>query len=85
MAIKTVTNARTRSEVKTIQNATLGGAEASYASYENTKATDETKTWTVRIVNSYFDGTNYCIVAEGTYPEINTDPTGQVPEAAPAD
>lgn len=77
--IQTVSFQRVRTEVKTFSNASLGSVETSYNSYESTQAADETKTWTTRVVNSYFDGTNYILVAESSYPERNTDPTGQVP------
>ena len=80
MAIKTTSSSRTRSEVNTISSGTLGGAQTAYQTYEATKAADTTKTWTVRVVNSYQDGANYIIIAEATYPEVNTDATGQVPE-----
>jgi hypothetical protein len=80
MAIKTVSFQRPRTEAKTFSNATLGGVEADYNAYEVAQAADTTKTWTVRVVNAYFDGTNYVIVAEASYPEINEDPTSQVPE-----
>lgn len=80
MAIKTVSFQRNRSELKTFTNASLGTIESAYASYESTQAADDTKTWTVRVVNAYWDGSAHVIVAEATYPEINEDPTSQVPE-----
>jgi hypothetical protein len=80
MALSTVSSTRTRTEAKVLTDATLGGVEAAYNAYEVAQAADTTKTWTVRIISAYHDGTNYVIVAEGAYPERNTDPTGQVPE-----
>lgn len=70
-----------RTEVKTFANASLPTAEADYQTYEGTKAVDNTKTWTVRVVTAYYDGANHVIVAEGSYPEINENLLGQVPEA----
>lgn len=80
MAIKTVSFQRVRSELKTFSEATIGNLETSYSAYEAVKAADTTKTWTVRVINSFFDGVNFFLIAEASYPEINEDPTGQVPE-----
>lgn len=79
MAILTVNFMRMRSELKTFSNASLGAIETAYASYESGKAADTTKTWTVRVVNGYWDGLNYVLIAEASYPERNEDFNGQVP------
>lgn len=77
--LKTTSSSRKRTEIKTFSEATLANLETAFATYEDTKATDDTKTWTVEVVNSFFDGTNFILIAQAYYPEQNTDPTGQVP------
>jgi len=79
MAIKTVTFQRVRSELEACVGATVADMVTAYNTYEATKAADATKSWTVRAVNSYFDGINFICIAEGSYPEINEDPLDQVP------
>lgn len=80
MATLTVASTRPRTEVKTFSEATITNLSTAFATYEDSKATDDTKTWTVRVVNAYFDGINHCLIAEASYPERNSDPTGQIPE-----
>lgn len=80
MAIVTVNYFRYRTELKTFVNASIGTCESDYASYEASKAADTSKTWSVRVVNGFFDGTNYVIIAEGSYIERNENFFGQVPE-----
>lgn len=80
MAIKTTASSRFRTELKTLSNASLGGLETAYSDLETTICDgDNTKTWTVRIVASYYDGVNYIVICEASYPEVNEDPTAQVP------
>lgn len=83
MAILTTNYMRFRSELKTFTNAVLGTVESDYAAYELSKAEDTTKTWTVRVVCAYFDGISHVIIAEGSYPERNSNILGTVPEPAP--
>jgi len=79
--LKTTSFQRQRTEVKTFSEATLGDLETAFTTYEGTQAADTTKTYSVRVINSYFDGSNFILIAEASYPETNTDPTGQVPIA----
>lgn len=78
MAITTKVASRIRTEVKTFEEPVLADLETAYATYESGKAGDTTKTWTVLVRASYFDGTNYILVAEAQYPELSS--TGEVPE-----
>jgi hypothetical protein len=78
MAITTLVPSRVRTEVKTFTDTVLADLEALYAAYESGKAGDDTKTWSVRVVTSYWDGANYILVAEAQYPELSD--TGAVPE-----
>lgn len=79
MAITTKVPSRVRTELKTFTDTVLADLETAYAAYESGKAADDTKTWTVRVVTSFWDGTNYVLIAEGQYPELSN--TGEVPES----
>lgn len=79
MAIKTTSSSRFRTVLKTFSG-TLGANETAYAAYESSLCdSDTTKTWQVRIVNGYWDGSSHVLIAEASYPEVNEDPTQQVP------
>lgn len=81
MAIKTTTFQRNRTELKTLSSGTLSGLETAFATYESDKCDDDsTKTWSVRTVTAFYDGTNYVAIVEAYYPEINEDPLSQLPE-----
>lgn len=80
MAISTTSITRPRTEIKTFSEPTFTDLDSAYAAYESAKAADDTKTWTVRAVIAFYDGSSYCLIAEASYPERNSDPLGQVPE-----
>jgi hypothetical protein len=46
---------RIRTVVKTFTNASLGTLESDYSTYEATKAAVTTETWSVHLVQAYFD------------------------------
>lgn len=73
--VTTRTSQRQRTEVKTFSEAVLGDLETSFAAYETAKAADITATWSVRVVDSYYDGTNFILIAEAYYPEKIDDGT----------
>lgn len=79
MAIITVAPQRVRSEIQAFVEPNLVDAVAAYNAYEVTKAADGTKTWTVRLAMTVWDGQYWNVVAEAYYPEMNDDRTGQVP------
>ena len=78
-SIKRTSNTRGRTVCESHMGSSLALAADAYNTYEAGLAADETKTWTVRAINSFFDGSNFFILSEAYYPERNTDPTGQVP------
>lgn len=80
MAIITTASRRIRTELKVLSGATTGDLETAYNAYESGLAGDGTKTWSVRIVSAYFDGSNYIAVAEAQYPETSDNPLGSIPE-----
>lgn len=81
MAILTVASRRIRTESNTLAAGTVGALDTAFTAYEAAKAADTTKTYSVRIVNTFWDGTNFIMSVEASYPETNEDPTGQVPLA----
>jgi hypothetical protein len=80
MAIKTTSTGRIRTIIKTFFDTVLSDLETAYATYETDKAIEDTKTWSVRVIAAGWDGTNYFIIAEASYPETNANPAGQVPQ-----
>jgi len=70
------TTSRRRTVLKTFSSATLGGLETAFATYESDKCDDDTtKTWEVRIVSSFWDGSNYILIAEACFVEWSDDLT----------
>lgn len=80
MAIKLTSSRRIRTVAAAFSDSDLPTAIAAYNAYEVAQSEDGTKTISTRIVNSFFDGSDYVIIAESSYPEYTEDPTGQVPE-----
>lgn len=80
MAIKTVSTARIRTEIKTFTDSVLSDLETAYATYETDRATVDTKTYSVRVIAAGYNGADYFIIAEASYPEVNLNPAGQVPQ-----
>lgn len=81
MAIKTVSFQRTAAECDVVSSGTAAGLKTAIDAFFAAKLADTTKTFTVRTVNAYHDGTNHVAVLEASYPEINdAGPESQVPE-----
>lgn len=82
MAIVNKTNQRYRSELKTFSDPDIANLDAAYNGYEAGLAADASKTYQTRVIASGWDGVNYFLFAETTYPEISDDPLGEVPPPA---
>lgn len=76
----TVSSTRYRSNIETFLDSDLASVVSAYNAFEAVQAAITDKTKQVRVVASGWDGTNYFLIAEITYPEKATDPLGQVPE-----
>lgn len=79
MAIITKVSSRGRTQLKTLREAVMTDLETAYTTYEGSKATDTDKTWTVKVIGGYYDGTHHCLIVEASYPELNDAAGGTVP------
>lgn len=76
----TVSSTRYRSNIEIFQDADAASVVAAYNAFEAVQAAITDKTKQVRVSGSGYNGTEYFIVAEITYPERADTPLGQVPD-----